>query len=170
MPRKGRKRKTDSTGSSDVSANRRPDGRFGPANNANPSGNPHLKRLAAYQQAVKNAVSPAALEKVLSKIVKLAQGGDMLAAKVLLDRTLGKVRTSPRTDQLGQVELPAIAKSEDAVTATNEILKGLAEGRIDAETANRLASIVELARRTIETQELAQRVESIENHLTDNME
>jgi hypothetical protein len=59
---------------------------------------------------------------VLNKIVKLAETGDMLAAKVLLDRCLGKASTAPASTDKANFELPTVATAKDAVTATNAIM------------------------------------------------
>ncbi len=164
MPKRNRKYKTDSSGSTG-GANRRSNGTFGPGNKANPMGNPQIRRLAEYQDAVRNAVSPKRLHTILVRLTKLAEEGDVLAAKVLLDRTLGKVKAVPDIEALGAVEIPMIECAADAVNASNAILTSLNAGKISADDANRLSNIVELARRTIETHSLAERVVALENEL-----
>lgn len=153
---KGRKRSKSKTG------DRTSDGKFRPGHSIKSPGNPRLKRLAKYQAAVRNAVTPESLEQVLAKVLELANEGDMLAAKVILDRTLGKVQRLPFTDSMGAVELPIVATAADAIQASNAIFVALNEGRISTDDASRLAQIVELARRTVETQDLANRIESLE--------
>lgn len=158
------KSNTDSTGPTGESK-RRPNGTFGPGNKANPRGNPQLRRLAEYRDAVHKAISPNKLHNILVRLTKLAEDGDVIAAKVLLDRTLGKVRATTNSDALAAVDLPSIACSSDAVAASNAILDALNAGRISAEDASRLANIVELARRTIETHALTERVEALEDEI-----
>lgn len=156
MP-KGRRAKPGST-----DPNRMPNGKFAPGNNANPNGNPQLRRLAEYQHIVRETVTPSRLQRVLLRLLKLAEGGDMLAAKVLLDRALGKATAAPKLGEVLAVELPTLATTGDTVKASNAILRALSEGRLSPDDGAKLASIVELARRTIETHDLSERLAALE--------
>jgi hypothetical protein len=125
-------------------------------------GNPQVQRLAEYRNALSEAVSPRDLKRVLDKMVKRAQSGDMLAAKILLDRCLGKASTAPASADKATFELPTVASTKDAVTATNALMRAMSEGRLTPDDASKMAVIVDLARRTLETHDLAERVEALE--------
>lgn len=125
-------------------------------------GNPNIARLAEYRKAMREAVTPGQLRAVLRKLLSKAQGGDVLAAKILLDRTLGKVTAAPATGDLAAVELPTLATTADTVSASNAILRALGEGRLTPDAAAKYATIVELTRRTLETHELAERLAVLE--------
>lgn len=63
-------------------------GRFAKGNAGGP-GAPHARRVAQLRAAMLEAVSEEDLKAVVSAMVKAARGGDVQAARVLLDRLLG---------------------------------------------------------------------------------
>ena len=63
-------------------------GRFAPGNRGGP-GNPHAKRVARLRSALFKAVTPADLRDVVAALLASAKGGDVPAAKELLQRLLG---------------------------------------------------------------------------------
>ncbi len=67
---------------------RGPDGRFLPGNKL-AKGNPYARKVAALRSALFSAVKPADLVSVVGKMLALAVGGDVQAAKLILDRVLG---------------------------------------------------------------------------------
>lgn len=139
-------------------------GRFLKGNYGGP-GNPQLQQLAEYKRVVREAVTPKQLIAVLRTLLEKAQGGDILAAKILLDRTLGKVQASSDGAGVAAVELPTLANAADTVTASNAILRALGEGRLTPDDAVKYSTIVELARRTLETYDIAERLAVLEREL-----
>ncbi|MBL8763614.1 MAG: hypothetical protein JNM07_05035 [Phycisphaerae bacterium] len=136
-------------------------GRFGPGNKAGVGhGNPWMKYQKVLAQTVHNTVPPERLARVLRTLATLAEKGDVQAAKVLLDRVLGKAKSMGA--DLEGFEMPAVATPKDAVRASSAILQAVSEGRIGTDDAAKLAAVVELARRSIETHELAERVAALE--------
>lgn len=140
-------------------------GRFLKGNYGGP-GNPQLQQLAAYKEVVRAAVTPKQLIAVLRKMLEKARGGDVLAAKVLLDRTLGKVQASSDGADVAAVELPTLANAADAVAASSVILRALGRGQITPDAAVKYSTVVELARRTLETHDLAERLAVLEKELS----
>lgn len=136
-------------------------GRFLPGNPGGP-GNPDAAKLWRLREAVTAAVTEADVRRVMRTLLRRATKGDMLAAKVFLDRVVGKTTATPRGAEGVALELPTIATTEDTLTASSAILKAMGEGRITPDDAVKLASVVEMARRTIETHDLARRIESLE--------
>lgn len=74
-------------------------GRFLPGNKLAPGGNPNAKRVAALRQALIEAVTPQDIDDVIRGLIKSAKGGrceecgrggDVIAARELMDRCLGK--------------------------------------------------------------------------------
>jgi hypothetical protein len=65
-----------------------------------------------------------------------------------------------------QLDLPTITSAQDCVDAAGVVLEALGDGRIDSESAARAVTIVEVARRTLETSLLEQRVEAVERQLS----
>lgn len=128
-------------------------------------GNPNVKRLAEYRAAVNAAVKPKQLQSILAVLVGKALKGDLIAIKEVLDRTVGRATKLDPSRQALALELPQIAKTSDAVAASDAILRAICDGRITAEDGTRLTQVVELARRTIETHEIAEQVEALNRKL-----
>lgn len=72
MPRKGRDGK----------------GRFAKGNPGGP-GNPHAIAVAKLREALLKAVTPDAIQRIITKLIAQAEAGDTASAKILLDRVLG---------------------------------------------------------------------------------
>jgi len=140
---------------------RTPNGRFAKGNPGGP-GNPHARRIAQFRSAVLGAVTPEDLDEVVRGLLDAAKSGDLAATKLLLDRTLGKATAQKDDTETAPLALPALATTKDTVDAMSTILTAMGDGRITAETATKMSSVVELARRTLETHELAARVDALE--------
>ena len=69
--------------------NHGPDGRFLPGCKPGP-GSPLAKRAAELKAAILEAVTPEEIHAVMAKLHAMALAGDVLAAKVWLERVLGK--------------------------------------------------------------------------------
>jgi hypothetical protein len=136
-------------------------GKFKKGNPGGP-GNPNVRRLGEYQQAIREAVTLDDLKKVIQRVLSKAQAGDMMAVKELLDRVVGKAGVVKNADAT-LIELPRVATTEDCVTASNAIFKALSEGRLTIDDAAKLADIVEMSRRTLETHNIAERVAALED-------
>lgn len=73
-------------------------GRFTTGNTGGP-GNPFGRRLAAMRQAVMNAVSADDIEALLKKLLEMAMGGDLAAAKLVLQYAVGKPKPVAEPDR-----------------------------------------------------------------------
>lgn len=135
-------------------------GRLLPGHGVKSPGNPHARRIKEYDDAIRAAVTPEELCAVVVKIKKLAMAGDMDAARELLNRMVGKAK--PADSSLAGIVLPDITTPQDIVHASNAILKAITAGKLTADDAAKLGSVVEMARRSIETNELAERLTSLE--------
>ncbi|MEM9752661.1 MAG: hypothetical protein AAF916_04680 [Planctomycetota bacterium] len=128
-------------------------------------GNPMFFRLAEYRKTINDAVTPAKLRKVLAVLIRKAEQGDLMAIKELLDRTVGRATHANQAAAQLDLELPELATTADTVKASNAILQGLNQGRITAEDATRLSQVVEIARRTLETHDLAEQLETLRSRI-----
>jgi hypothetical protein len=86
-------------------ARRTPDGRFATGNGFG-RGNPHLRRVHALRARLLEVVDEDAVGRLGRKLLELAEGGDLEAAKVLLAYALGKppasvALTGPEGEPLG---------------------------------------------------------------------
>ncbi len=68
---------------------RSPKGTFLPGNKA-ARGNPHARRVARLRSALLKAVTPADIRRIVKSLIEAAAAGDTAAAKIVLDRTLGR--------------------------------------------------------------------------------
>lgn len=75
-------------------------GRFVAGNSGGP-GNPHVKRTSELRNALLNAVSADDVEKIIQAIVEAAKAGNTVAAREVLDRTIGR---PSQTDVLARLE------------------------------------------------------------------
>lgn len=65
-------------------------GLFKPGNKGGP-GNPNIKRQHLYRDAVQKAVKQKDLVEIFKVLVQKALAGDPIAAKIIIERTIGKV-------------------------------------------------------------------------------
>ena len=97
------------------------------------------------------------VEQLTQKAVDAALGGDMTAMRLCLER-IGP----PKKDSPVQFAMPAMASAHEAADALSGILDAVAQGEITPDEASRVASIVEVFRKTLETTELEARLSALE--------
>jgi hypothetical protein len=78
-------------------------GRFGVGNRA-AKGNPFARRVAQFRAAMFKAVKPDQIQAVVASLLKLAQGGDVPAARELLNRLLGPPQAEDFVQRLDELE------------------------------------------------------------------
>ena len=89
-------------------------GRFAPGNRGGP-GNPHAKRTAAIRGLLLDTITDDDLRAIIAKLVEMAKGGDLAAARELLDRTIGKPKSTAEIEQAALVEAEIDAELNDAL-------------------------------------------------------
>jgi hypothetical protein len=78
-------------------------GRFAPGNKL-ATGNPHARQVGALRSALLNTVKPADIREVVQKLVELAKAGDLVAARLLLERCLGPAVPIDVMEQIEQMQ------------------------------------------------------------------
>ena len=78
-------------------------GRFAKGNPGGP-GNPLAAKVGRLREAAFDAVSEADMRAVLAKLVEQAKAGDIQAAKVLLDRCLGRTLEADLIERMEALE------------------------------------------------------------------
>ncbi|HMF10859.1 MAG TPA: hypothetical protein VKE94_01095 [Gemmataceae bacterium] len=73
---------------------RHANGRFAPGNPGGP-GNPHYRKVAEYKKAMLAFVTIEDLGRIIAAMKKKAEGGDVAAARLILQYTLGKPSVDP---------------------------------------------------------------------------
>jgi hypothetical protein len=128
---------------------------FRPGESGNPNGRPPgaRNRVSALAQRLMDADA----EAVVLALIRAAKGGDVAAAKLVLERTAPLPRNRPVW-----FDMPAIDTSADLGNAMNAILRAVAGGEISPDEAGHVAGLIETRRRTLETLELEARITSLE--------
>ena len=123
------------------------------------SGNPNGRRPGARNRtsALALRLMDADAEPVILAVIKAAKGGDIPAAKLVLERIAPLPRNRPV-----QFTMPAIETSADLGEATGAILQAAADGELTPDEAVSIAGLIETRRRTIETIELEARIAALE--------
>jgi len=126
------------------------------------SGNPRGRPKSSRNKATLLAI--AAMEGELSDVVRVvidaAKGGDMGAARLVVDKLIPATRERPLS-----IQLPSVGNAEDCVKAHAVVLAAVAAGDLLPSEGEALASLIEQQRRSLETSDLAARLAAIEEQL-----
>lgn len=94
---------------------------------------------------------------VLQAVLSSAKGGDMVAARIILDRVWPARKSRPVC-----LSLPEIKTAADVVSALGAVADAVGVGDISPDEGAAVASILETKRRAIETTELETRITALE--------
>jgi len=78
-------------------------GRFLPGNKAS-KGNPQAAKVARLRAALLDAVKPSDMAAIIKSLIDKAKDGDIQAAKIILERTLGQPLQADILERLEQLE------------------------------------------------------------------
>ena len=92
---------------------------------------------------------------IIEAMVKAALGGDVSAAKLLLDRVLPAARTV-------KINLPKIERAQDAMDALSQLLESAAAGEVTATEAEGLSKLARGYLETDAVQRLEERLAAVE--------
>lgn len=126
-------------------------GRFGKGNPGKPRGTRHKATQAAL------ALLDGEAEALSRKAVEKALGGDVAALRLCLERVAPPLREAPVA-----FPLPRIRGAADAPEAMASLIAAVAEGDLTPVEAERIAKLVDIFRRTLETADLEARVAFLE--------
>jgi hypothetical protein len=91
------------------------------------------------------------------KAVELALDGNTTALRMCLDR-IGP----PRRERLAPLKLPPVRDSSDLAGTMTAIIAAAGEGAISADEGSRLARLVEIFLRAVETRDFERRLQELE--------
>lgn len=119
-------------------------------------------RVVRLQDAMHEVMTPVRMKALMSSLLKSAlQDGDVGAARLLMDRVLGRPRNEPLPAT--SIDLPdGLETTSDVKRAANALLQGVTDGSISPEDARTAATVVEAARKAIETEDLERRLAAVE--------
>ena len=130
---------------------RNPDGTFGPGNPGKPRGARHRVTQLAEQLMADDA------EAVVKKVIEAAKGGDMQAARVVMDRIL-----PARKSRTVSITLPKIESANDLLKAMSAVVEAVGAGELDPDEGAALAALLEAKRRALEVVDIEQRLSALE--------
>ncbi len=133
-----------------MTPSRLPNGRFPPGASGNPTGRPKTESAALRAELAEHG--PA----IASVVIEAAIGGDLQAAKLVLDRI-----SPPLKAQAAPVLLD-LPREENATGTATAIIRAAADGEIPSDVAAQLVTAVGALARIIEIDELKDRLESLE--------
>jgi hypothetical protein len=130
--------------------------RFQQGQSGNPSGRPRgaLNRATVLAQELLSA----RVERIAGKLIELAEGGDMRAIRVCMDRLVPAIKGQPIA-----VELPPIENAADSVEAVATIAAAVAAGELTATEAAELAKVVDSYVGALASREFEERLTKLEN-------
>jgi hypothetical protein len=128
---------------------------FAPGQSGNPAGRPVGSRNKATLAI--DALLDGEGEALTRKAIELAKAGDMQALKLCMDRIVPPRRDRPVTFTLPKIEGPA-----DAASSMAAILQAAATAELTPMEAGEIAKLLDVYVRTVETNELAKRIEQLE--------
>ena len=133
--------------------------RFQKGESGNPAGRPRgaLNRATALAQEL----LAARVESIAAKLIELAEGGDMRAIRVCMERLVPTSRHQPIA-----VELPRIEKPADSVEAAAAIAAAVAAGELTAAEAAKLAKVVEAYVRALDSKGFDERLGKLEHEIS----
>jgi hypothetical protein len=131
-------------------------GPWAPGVSGNPAGMKVGTRHRATRMAEKLMAGDA--EAVVRAVIEAAKGGDMTAARLVLDRI-----APPCRGRRVRLDLPPIVTAADLVKALAAVADAMARGVLSAEEAQAAAAVLEHHRKAVETFDLERRITAIEN-------
>ena len=131
---------------------------FQKGQSGNPSGRPRgaLNRATVLAQELLSA----RVESIAGKLIELAEGGDMRAIRVCMDRLVPVIKDQPIT-----VELPPIEKPADSVEAAASIAAAVAAGDLTATEAAELVKVVDVYVRALDSKGFDERLSKLEKEI-----
>src|SRR4029077_18416482 len=132
--------------------------RFQKGESGNPTGRP--RGVLNHATLLAQELLAARVESIAGKLIELAEGGDMRAIRVCMDRLVPAIKDQPIA-----VELPPIEKPADSVAAAAAIAAAVAAGELTAAEAARLAKVVDVYVRALDSKGFDERLGKLEKEI-----
>lgn len=128
---------------------------WGKGQSGNPAGKKPGSRNKATAMLLKLMETGA--KEITTAVIEAAKGGDLTAARMVLDRLVPPAKERPVS-----LDLPDTSDAAGIAQAQAAILQAVAVGNLTPSEAATLAGIVEGHRKALETLELEQRIAALE--------
>jgi F0F1-type ATP synthase gamma subunit len=132
---------------------------FQKGQSGNPAGRP--RGALNWATALAQQLLSERVESIASKVIELAERGDMTALRVCMERLVPVIKHQPIA-----VELPPIEKPADSVEAAASIAAAVAAGDLTASEAAQLAKVVEVYVRALESRGFNERLSKLEKEIS----
>jgi len=134
--------------------------RFQQGQSGNPAGRPRgaLNRATVLAQELLSA----RVESIAGKLIELAEGGDMRAIRVCMERLMPVIKHQPIA-----VEMPPIENAADSVEAVASIAAAVAAGELTATEAAELAKVVDVYVGALASRGFEERLSKLEKGISD---
>ncbi|NMF98203.1 hypothetical protein GPA27_12490 [Aromatoleum toluolicum] len=126
-------------------------GRFAKGNPGKPRGTRHRATTLAL------GLFESGIEDIAKTVVELARGGDLAAAKLVVDKLIPPTRERPIN-----IALPPVADAAGVAAAAAAVVQAVADGELMPSEGTALAALLEGRRRALELVELDARVRALE--------
>ncbi|MBU0584753.1 MAG: hypothetical protein KKB66_18470 [Alphaproteobacteria bacterium] len=134
------------------------DTRFKPGQSGNPNGRPAGSRSKVC--VALDALGEGEAEAIVKAMIESAKAGDGQAGRTILDRVW-----PPRKGARLQFDLPEVTRADDLPGAIASVNRQVADGEISPDEASLIVGLLDAHRRSIETSELAGRLDALEARL-----
>lgn len=128
---------------------------FQKGQSGNPAGRPAGSRNQASIMAEKLMADES--DAIVRTVIDAAKSGDMVAARLVLERLCPVRKGRPVT-----INLPKVETVNDVAVALGAVTQAMAVGEITPDEAATVGSVLEVKRRTFETIELERRIAALE--------
>jgi len=131
-------------------------GRWKPGQSGNPTGRKVGQRHRS--TVILEALMEADAKKIVAAVLLQAKAGDLAACQMILSR----VCPIPRDRRLTPFDLPAIDTAAGIALAQAAVVAAVAGGELRPSEGEALASLIELRRRSVETEDFEARLIALE--------
>lgn len=131
--------------------------KFQPGQSGNPAGKP--KGTKDSRTALREMLKPHTKD-LVDVVVSFAKSGDMAAMRIVMERLMPPVKEEPI-----RVDLPEIAGIDDCGKAQAALVNAAAAGKLLPSEARLMCELIDAQRRAFETNDVARRLEAIEEAL-----
>ncbi len=133
---------------------RRQDGTFKPGISGNPRG--RVKGSKNKATRIAESLLDGEAKALTRKAIELALGGDVVALRMCLERIM------PRRERTVSFALPKVTTPKDAASALAAIMQAIGSGDLTPTEAKQLASLVEVAVKSLEAVDHEKRISFLE--------